>query len=181
MGKRRSFAKFIEDVSIPDRCNCAPGEIKQKTWKLQNVGNDDWPAGFKAVVVTGDEIIDTKYREIVLPEIKSGEIFEVTVQVNVPQAPGRYIANFRLINLEGERFGPKVWVDFYVPEIVKSNSKIENPITEKSAIEIKYQSQLEELSSMGFTDTALNLYLLEKFEGKSERVVHWLLDRARSN
>jgi len=190
---RRSFAKFVEDLTIPDRSNCAPGEVKSKVWKLQNVGNMDWPAGYKAVCISGEEPIDLKSREVVLPPIPAGKEFEVKVQVNVPKTPGRYVSNFKLVNTDGEKFGPKIWLDFYVPAIDVSVKKpvaeekvLEIPKPEvvapkKSEDEIKYQLQLEELASMGFSDIGLNIYLLEKFEGKSERVVHWLLDRARSN
>jgi hypothetical protein len=192
---RRSFAKFIEDLTIPDRCNCAPGEIKTKVWKLQNVGSMDWPAGYKAVCVSGEGSIDDKSREVNLPAVPAGAEFEVKVQVNVPKTPGRYVSNFKLVNLEGEKFGPKIWLDFYVPEIDVSVKKVvpvdevkvveapkpEVQVPQKSDVEIKYQLQLEELASMGFSDLGLNIYLLEKFDGKSERVVHWLLDRARSN
>lgn len=189
---RRSFAKFVEDITIPDRSNCAPGEVKHKVWKLQNVGSQDWPAGYKLACISGEDVIDVNSREVALPVVPSGSEFEVKVQINVPKTPGRYVSNFKLVNADGEKFGPKVWLDFYVPEIDVSAKKV--PVVEeakaveakpaevaKSAAEIKYQAQLEELASMGFTDIGLNVYLLDKFEGKSERVVHWLLDRARSN
>jgi hypothetical protein len=186
----RSFAKFVEDVSIPDRSDCAPGESRNKIWRLQNVGPNDWPAGIKAVCISGEEVVDASSREIVLPAIKAGETFEVSAKINVPKVSGRYVANFKLVNHAGEKFGPKVWVDFYVPEIAVKPKKVEEqkavevpaPVAPpKSAAEIKYQEQLEVLASLGFEDTSLNIYLLDKFEGKSERVVHWLLDRARSN
>lgn len=189
---RRSFAKFVEDVTIPDRSNCAPGEVKYKIWKLQNVGGQDWPAGYKAMCISGEEAIDVNSREVVLPSIPAGSEFEVKVQINVPKTPGRYVSNFKLVNADGEKFGPKIWLDFYVPEIdvkkpaaVVEENKAAEPVkpveVQKSAAEIKYQAQLEELASMGFSDIGLNVYLLDKFDGKCERVVHWLLDRARSN
>eukprot|EP00475_Leptophrys_vorax_P016021 TRINITY_DN223_c0_g1_i1.p1 TRINITY_DN223_c0_g1~~TRINITY_DN223_c0_g1_i1.p1 ORF type:complete len:474 (+),score=154.44 TRINITY_DN223_c0_g1_i1:134-1555(+) len=192
---RRFFAKFVSDETIPDRSSCAPGETKFKVWKLQNVGQMDWPAGLKAVCISGEEVIDVASREVSLPAVPAGAEFDVKVQVNVPKVPGRYVANFKLVNPDGEKFGPKVWVDFYVPEIeikkpvvveeVKAEPAKPEPVKlveqVKSAEEVRYKVQLEELASMGFSDASLNVYLLDKFEGKVERVVHWLLDRARSN
>lgn len=203
-GRVKNFAKFIGDMTIPDRSYVAPGDLKEKVWKLQNVGKFAWPAGFKVVMLPGSEkIIAPEFRSIVLGEIQPNETFEIKVQVQVPREAGRYVAYFRLVNSEDEKFGPRFWVDFYVPQLDAADKKeaveVIKPIPLNAAAaaapvepeqaplvplvseeEIKYHIQLKELSSMGFDDTKLNIYLLNKFEGNSVRVVNWLLDQARS-
>jgi len=172
----KSFAKFITDVSVPDRSYLIGGTETEKIWRLQNNGKYSWPAGFKVVVVSGDEKV-IQDKEITLPTIVGGEEFDVKIRIVVPKEAGRYVAYFRLINLEGEKFGPRFWVDFYVPEPVEVKPLV-TPVAEPKKEEYKYQAQLEELNALGFSDESLNMYLLEKFNGNSSHVVNWLLDQA---
>jgi len=183
----KSFSKFICDVTVPDRSSCNAGEIVEKVWRLQNNGKYSWPAGYKATMVSGDEkIIDQKDMEVALPEVAAGHEFDVKVHINVPREQGRYVAYYRLVNLDNEKFGPRFWVDFYVPA-AQSQKIAEEPVVvvvlpkpeEKPEVHNPYKSQMGELRALGFTDDSLNLYLLGKFDGDSVRVVNWLLDQAQ--
>jgi len=182
--QRKSFAKYIGDVTIPDRSSCNADEIIEKVWRLQNNGRYSWPAGYKAIMVSGEEkIIDQKDMSVTLPEVAAGHEFDVKVHINVPHEQGRYVAYYRLVNLDNEKFGPRFWVDFYVPEekpqvapIIAPAVVVPEPEPEKDT---PYKAQMGELRSLGFTDDSLNLYLLGKFDGDSVRVVNWLLDQAQ--
>jgi len=179
----KSFAKYVGDVTIPDRSSCNAGEIIEKVWRLQNNGKYSWPAGYKAIMVSGDEkIIDQQDMSVNLPEVAAGHEFDVKVHINVPQEQGRYVAYYRLVNLDNEKFGPRFWVDFYVPEGKPQVAPVVAPVDQpepEPEKDIPYKAQMGELRSLGFTDDSLNLYLLGKFDGDSVRVVNWLLDQAQ--
>jgi len=171
----RLFAKFIEDVTIPDRCYLAPSELKKKVWKLRNVGASAWPAGFTICHISGDkDFIPEASLNLSLPEVPSGESVQVELDFVVPEKAGRYISYFRLQDLSGNKFGPRFWMDFYVPEPVVVGAKPAEPLQD----EPQWASQLEELETMGFAnDRALNIFLLTKFKGDVTRVVNWFLDK----
>ena len=166
--KTKYHAKYVKDVTIEDRCNVAPGSFHQKVWKLINSGCTRWPAGFGLIQVSGDTIVDPESVKGQLGEVGPGEEFTVSAPIQVPTKPGRYTSYFRLSDLEGKPFGPRIWVDFVVPE--------GNPDSPAVPVECPYAAQLEELKALGFTDEPLNKFLLVKFSGEVSGVINWLLD-----
>jgi hypothetical protein len=172
----RLYAKFIEDVTIPDRSYLAPGSSHNKTWVLQNTGSTAWPAGNKLHFVSGDrDTIDPASFDMTLPEVAAGDRVEVSVGLRAPMKAGRYIVYFRLEMPNGSKFGPRFWVDFFVPEAAAP----EVPVPNKDFAKLieKHRDAIDELRAMGMgDDLSLNVYLLERFEGNVGRVVNWYLD-----
>jgi hypothetical protein len=183
------FAKFIEHVTVPDRSYLCPGTVREKVWRIQNTGAT-WPAGVKIGLLSGaKEMISSKSLEKPLPIVKSGEQVDVKVDVLVPEKAGRYIAYFRLVNLQGKKFGPRFWVDIFVPEkeerneVKDNNSEKDNlsPVVNKEFAEKiqRYGNQLMELKNMGFgEDVSLNCFLLDKYKGEITPVLNWYLDHS---
>jgi hypothetical protein len=167
-------------MTFPDRSHLAPGESKQKIWQAQNVGKSSFPPGTKLVCLSGENAVDPASLQVAIPQVPAGEVFEISVTVVAPKIPGRYVSYFRLVDGEGERFGPRFWFDFYVPEPCGRKPQDDIQIQE-SPEAAKYVAQLKELALMGFHDQKLNLYLLEQMDGKVCSVVHWLLEKARSS
>jgi len=188
----RLYAKFIGDSTIQDRSHLAPGSQHLKTWELQNSGPTAWPAGVKIQYLSGDiDIVDQTSLDMTLPEVPSNERCLINMIVNVPEKAGRYITYFRLQSPQGNRFGPRFWLDFFVPE--------QEPVVEQKVVEPvavpetpavvdkdfarslhKWGNALMELKDMGLgEDASLNIFLLEKFRGDVARVVNWYLDQRR--
>lgn len=109
---QRSFAKFLQDLTIHDRSVHVADTVITKCWQLQNVGKNDWMPGYRVIRISGDEMTESGTpREIELSLIRAGEIFEVAIDIRVPAKIGRFVAYYRLVNLRGERFGPRFWLD----------------------------------------------------------------------
>jgi len=189
---QRLYAKFIGDSTIQDRSYLAPGSQHIKTWEMLNTGFIAWPAGVKVQLLSGDrDVIDASSMDITLPEVQPNEGCFINLIVNAPEKPGRYITYFRLVSPTGTRFGPRFWLDFFVPE---PEPVVEQKAVEAVAVEVannpidkgyarslqRWGDQLMELSAMGLgEDASLNVFLLEKFQGDVARVVNWYLDQRR--
>eukprot|EP00475_Leptophrys_vorax_P020375 TRINITY_DN2787_c0_g1_i1.p1 TRINITY_DN2787_c0_g1~~TRINITY_DN2787_c0_g1_i1.p1 ORF type:complete len:442 (-),score=131.08 TRINITY_DN2787_c0_g1_i1:77-1402(-) len=120
--------KFVSNVTMHNGAKCSPGEAKVKIWKLRNTSDFDWPAGVKVVCADMKEWIDPLSRTMRLPAVLCGDVFEVQVRVNVPVAPGKYNAPFKVINPAGERFGTTLWIDFKVVDHLQSPSPARRPL-----------------------------------------------------
>jgi next-to-BRCA1 protein 1 len=59
-------ARFVQDVTIFDGTELAPGTQFTKIWRLRNSGTFSWPKSTQLVHVGGDEL---------------GSVFAVTVEV----------------------------------------------------------------------------------------------------
>lgn len=193
------FVKYLKDVSIPDRSEVAPGIELNKFWELVNVGDHDWPSGFSIEQISGDRIFKPESFTI-LPTVPSKASFRVSAVIKAPTRPGRYTSYVKLIDDKGTRFGPRFWVDFMVSGIlgevkpimasevrraslcqdVNSGLVVAAPAVDFAEGIERFKKQLSELSSIGFRDTALNIYMLEKYRGNLQRVANWYIDQNRT-
>eukprot|EP00457_Paulinella_chromatophora_P002808 gb/GEZN01002813.1/.p1 GENE.gb/GEZN01002813.1/~~gb/GEZN01002813.1/.p1 ORF type:complete len:458 (+),score=49.00 gb/GEZN01002813.1/:479-1852(+) len=108
-------AKFIKDLSLPDRTEVRPNQVIIKTWQLLNTGNLQWPMGsaVKLFRSCGGAVTDPNSR-FPVPCAKPGETVDVSAIITTPDAPGRCRAFFRLCDLDGRFFGPRMWMDITV-------------------------------------------------------------------
>ncbi len=102
----------VRDVNFPDRPNQssvqAGGEFA-KIWELENICPDSW-RGYKAIRISG--IFGPA--EFPLPDLKSGQIQTVAVQMQAPtEEPGLYRATYRIVSSDG-RWISGIWVDIQV-------------------------------------------------------------------
>lgn len=97
-------ADFIEDVTIPDDTQFAPGETFVKTWRLENTGDCAWDSSYAVVFVDGDRL--GAPAELALVEVvPPGAQVDLSVELQAPLESGAYQADFQLRNSQGARFG----------------------------------------------------------------------------
>jgi hypothetical protein len=129
----RPRAQFISDVTLADGLQVHAGEKLTKIWSVKNIGTSPWPVGTRLVFVGGDLTPESEglwgpdATGALVPYAGPGDIVHVSIDVLVPNESGRFRCTFRLQTAEGERFGPRVWIDLRVPEV-----KVEIPVTKKS-------------------------------------------------
>jgi len=188
----RLVAKLLEDMTIPDRSILVAASRHTKSWKFMNSGQASWPVGCKLVQISGEESVVDKatLNGISLPRVDVEGVVQVDLPIRIPIKEGHFIAYFRLADPQGQKFGPRIWVDFRVdaeekgevdePIIIAEPVVVEpepEPVVEQHGI---YSSQLRELSGMGLNnDVNLNIFLLKKFDGDMNRVVDWHLARMK--
>jgi hypothetical protein len=111
---RRDDAIFISDVTIPDGTQVEARRQFLKTWRVRNIGDTTWSAGY--AIVRADTIeagIDQGgAAPIRLPFIRPGGTAELSVSFTAPNKPGPYRSTWRLLNAEGTPFGPELILSF---------------------------------------------------------------------
>lgn len=67
-----------------------------------------------------------------------------------------------------------------LPALPATAATVRTSPTSSTPLEQKWAAELGVLSGMGFTDTAINSYLLEQHKGNVQQVAIWLLEKMRS-
>jgi len=80
-----------------------------KTWVVENTGKREWLDGTKVKYFgrKNNPLVDQPEFPIKTP-VKSGEYANVYVVARVPNTPGRYSSNWRLVTPDGRKFGQKL-------------------------------------------------------------------------
>jgi hypothetical protein len=107
-------ASFVDDVTVDDNTEMAPGEAFVKTWRLRDSGSCDWGTGFTLAFVGGDQMGGPA--SVAVPATAAGSTADVSVNLVAPSAPGTYRGNWRMQSDEGLAFGSQVYVQIVVPE-----------------------------------------------------------------
>ena len=98
------WISFVADVTVPDGLPVAPGQILEKTWRLQNIGTCWWTPQYKLVFVGGAQMGGVS--EMNLPQdVPPGESIDLKIGLTAPSTPGRYIGYWKLQNPNGGLFG----------------------------------------------------------------------------
>lgn len=106
-------ARYAYDETYPDGTRVDPGQLIEKTWRLQNVGTCNWVGGeYQLVFVNGDRMNGTTPLTInitVLP----GNYANFTINFRAPSEPGTFHGDWMFQTENGDRFG--VGPDFDLP------------------------------------------------------------------
>ena len=106
------FAKFIEDVTIPDQSIVPSGAIFSKIWKLCNSGSKTWPQGTTLVYVGGWLNNNLNGLNTVVPLAEMGQVVEIALHdLKAPEESGHYMSFWRLSLPDGTRFGDRLWIE----------------------------------------------------------------------
>lgn len=97
--------RFVQDVTVPDDSNIAPGTTFVKTWRLENVGSCTWTSDYRMVFEDGDAMGAQVSLPITTGTVAPGERVDVSTTLVAPNTPGTYRANFKLSNAASQRFG----------------------------------------------------------------------------
>ncbi len=108
-----SRGRFVRDATIPDGTELAAGESFEKVWLVQNAGDCPWGPGFTVQFLEGESMSAANVvavREVTEPN----EPGEVKVQLVAPTRPGSYEATWQLHDLDGQPFGPELYLEIEV-------------------------------------------------------------------
>jgi len=106
-------AEFLQDITIPDRCEVVGAQTLVKTWRVANAGLTQWPIGTSLRFLRGDNTLLVQH-QFQVPYALPGQEVDVSALIQTPTVPGRYTAFFRLCGPQGKSFGPRMWVNIIV-------------------------------------------------------------------
>ncbi len=92
------------DVTIPDDTQMVPGQNFSKTWRLRNAGSCTWTRLYSVTFFSSNRM-NAFHTQYFSDPIEPGDVVEVSIDMQAPQAPGVYQSNWMLQNADGELFG----------------------------------------------------------------------------
>lgn len=104
-------ARFVKE-SFGDRFSVPAGASFTKVWTFRNGGEAEWPEDTLFIQTNGDDFKSLPYA--VQYPVKPNQEIDVKVDMQAPLIPGNYIAFFRFVHGDNNRFGQKVWCDIMV-------------------------------------------------------------------
>ena len=106
-------AEFVEDLTIPDLTEVAPGSELDKRWLVRNSGSCDWNADYRLVNVASPGFNGPE--QIALFPARAGATAALQVVLTAPQSPGEHISRWQAQDPDGVPFGDEVFLYIVVP------------------------------------------------------------------
>jgi len=99
---RLSEARYVADVTVPDRSRLVPGETFVKTWRLRNSGATTWDDRF-SLAFWGDNRMNGP-QSVPLPRAQPGAVVDVSVRLVAPRTPGTHRSTWKGRDPQGRFF-----------------------------------------------------------------------------
>ncbi len=111
--------RFAGDVTIEDGTELAPGEPFEKVWSVSNYGTCPWGGGYMVNFTEGD-LMGAPEQVPMVDVVEPEATGLITVPMVAPDLPGTYRGSWQMIGLDGEPFGPDLYLEIkVVPGILK--------------------------------------------------------------
>ena len=103
-------AAFVQDVTVPDGANWAPGQAFNKIWQVRNTGTCTW-SGYQLVFAGGEAM--TTSTTVSVPATGPGAVADLLVPMAAPTSAGAHAGQWRLRSPSG-LFGPTLSLSIIV-------------------------------------------------------------------
>jgi hypothetical protein len=104
--------RFLDDVTIPDGSQVAPGSTIDKQWKVENVGACNWDENYRLRLVGGSELGAST--EQALYPARSGTQAIFRAILTAPSEPGVYRSAWQAYDPQGQPFGDTIFIQVIV-------------------------------------------------------------------
>lgn len=97
-------AGFVDDVTVRDNKEFAPGESFVKIWRLRNEGDCTWTPAY-LLAFFGGHRLDAPETVPLSTQVEPGQLVDLAVEMNAPQTEGTYQGFWQLRSPDGQYFG----------------------------------------------------------------------------
>ncbi len=104
--------RFVEDLSIPDGSLVTPGEVLDKSWKVENNGSCNWDSAYRLKHVGGPEM-DAPTEQALFPA-RSGMQASIRVIFTAPSEAGAHRSAWQAFSPDGTAFGDLIFIEIQV-------------------------------------------------------------------
>ncbi len=87
-------ARYVADVTVPDNTRFDKGAQFTKTWRVRNVGTEDWPEDTVLAFVDGQQM--TELAQVEVGAVESGADVDISVELTAPEADGAFTGRWTL-------------------------------------------------------------------------------------
>ena len=122
-------ATFIKDVTIPDGTHIEADESFDKTWRIRNSGSCTWSEGYSLIFISGYSLGGLTNVPL-KGDVQSGEVVDLTVNLQSPRYNGSYKGYWMLRNSKGELFGVGDYANSPLWVTIKVGPDLDPEITE---------------------------------------------------
>ena len=106
--------RFIDDLTIPDNTELAPGSTLDKRWEVENAGSCNWNDQYGLRLVSGPAM-EAQTEQKLYPA-RSGTRVPVRIIFTTPQTPGNYTSAWQAFTPNGVPFGDQIYITIIVVE-----------------------------------------------------------------
>ena len=103
---------FIEDLTIPDGTQVAPGTMLDKRWRVQNTGTCNWDEHYRLKEIAGPELGSVPEQR--LYPARSGSEATIRIQFTAPEEAGTYRSAWQAYDPEDRPFGDPFFIEVVV-------------------------------------------------------------------
>jgi hypothetical protein len=103
---------YIQDLSVPDGSNFAPGQTIDKRWQVRNSGTCNWDHRYGLRLISGDAMGS----QPLLPLFPARAGAEATLEIHfiAPPSGGLYECHWQAVDPQGQPFGDAVYMQISV-------------------------------------------------------------------
>jgi len=99
---------YVDDLTIPDGTEVAPGSIIDKRWKVENSGTCSWDAGYRITHIKGPDL-GASIEQPLYPAL-SHTTAVIRILYTAPNEPGIYRSEWKTVNPDGIPFGDAIYI-----------------------------------------------------------------------
>ena len=103
---------FLDDETVPPGTVFKPLEVFTKKWKVANTGTCDWVYRYQLVFTGGDRMGGEP--STLGKVIEPGKWTQLSIELQAPEEPGKYIGYWRFADQNGNMFGSTLGVSIKV-------------------------------------------------------------------
>ncbi|MFH2103859.1 MAG: NBR1-Ig-like domain-containing protein [Chloroflexota bacterium] len=103
---------FVEDLTIPDGSQAAPGETLDKQWLVGNSGTCDWDSRYR-LRLNGGDALGAPIEQALYPA-RAGSQAVIRIAFVAPATPGRYRSAWQAYDSRGFPFGDPIFIEIVV-------------------------------------------------------------------
>jgi hypothetical protein len=103
---------YIQDLTVPDGSNFAPGQDIDKQWQVRNSGTCNWDQGYGLKLISGDAFGNQPL--LPLFPARAGAQAVLEIHFTAPPSGGLYECHWRAVDPQGQPFGDAVYMQVSV-------------------------------------------------------------------
>jgi hypothetical protein len=103
---------YVQDLSVPDGTNYAPGQPIDKQWLVSNSGTCNWDSRYRLKLIGGDAMAAAPLQA--LYPARAGTQATIRIVFTAPQQAGLYQSQWKAMNPDGLVFGDAFYTQIAV-------------------------------------------------------------------
>ncbi len=103
---------YVQDLTVPDGSNFAPGQPIDKQWLVTNSGTCNWDSRYRLKLIGGDAMGVPSL--LPLYPARAGSQATIRIVFSAPQQAGLYQSQWQAMNPDGATFGDAFFVQIAV-------------------------------------------------------------------